>query len=182
MHSREAAFREINKFFNSTMTRKIDFFVWNSRDDAKRLFGADLGFAKPEYSVVHSHFEQTRGHELTHVISNSSRQMGARTGLINEGTAVCFDLSVRNQEQLVQEWIGKNKQPIDLKDMWTDFRKYPAELTYPLSGIFVREMLNRFGKEKFLAFFPNQTYENAKAVFGDELDALIVKTEKQFNP
>ncbi|RKD85993.1 tetratricopeptide repeat protein [Mangrovibacterium diazotrophicum] len=181
MQSREAAFVKINRFFNSTISKKIDFFVWNSREDAKRVFGADLGFARPEYCLVHSHFEQTRGHEMTHVISNSSRQMLLRTGLINEGTAVCFDLSARNEEQQVLDWIAANKQPVNLKDIWTDFRKYPTELTYPLSGFFVGELLDRFGKDKFLAFFPNQTYENAQAVFGDELDKLISETENKFN-
>jgi len=67
---RENAFRDINKFFNSRLPKKIDFFVWDSREDAKELLKANLGFAKPEFCVVHSYVQQTPGHEMTHVISN----------------------------------------------------------------------------------------------------------------
>ncbi|QGY46356.1 hypothetical protein GM418_22640 [Maribellus comscasis] len=181
IESREKAFVEINKFFESSVPRKIDFFVWNSRDDAKRIVHANLGFAEPAYCIVHSHFQQTKGHELTHVISNYSNQITQKTGLINEGTSVCFDLANRNDEKLVFDWIKENNQKIDIKDIWANWRKYPHELTYPLSGLFVNELISEFGKEKFLAFFSNQTYENAKTVFGNELDILIEKFENKYS-
>lgn len=181
VESREKAFNEINKFFESSLPKKVDFFVWNSRDDARRIVHANLGFAEPAYCIVHSHFQQTKGHELTHVISNYSNQITQKTGLINEGTSVCFDLANRNDEKLVFDWVRQNNQKIDIKDIWANWKKYPHEFTYPLSGLFVGELISKFGKEKFLAFFTNQTYENAKTVFGNELDILIDKFEHKYS-
>ncbi|TKG94006.1 tetratricopeptide repeat protein [Puteibacter caeruleilacunae] len=181
MQLREDAYAEVNKFFNSSLPKKIDFFVWSSREDAKRVLRANLGFADPKCCIVHSHFQQTRGHELTHVISNYSSPVTQKTGLINEGTAVCFDLSNNDRPQMVADWMKTNSQKVDIKDIWTNWRKYPAAFSYPLAGLFIEKLINKFGKEKFLLFFTNQTYEHAKSVYGDQLDKLIEEFEKKYN-
>lgn len=181
MQSREKAFETINNFFGSVLPKKIDFLVWQSRDDAMKILKANLGFADPQFCVIHSHFQQTRGHELTHVISAYSGKILKKTGLINEGTAVCFDLSNNKREEMVKTWLQTNNQKIDIKDIWSNWGKYPQELSYPLSGLFVEELISRFGKEKFLAFFTDQTYENALKLFGSETDNLIQEFEKRFN-
>ena len=181
MQSREKAFETVNSFFGSALPKKIDFFVWQSKDDAIKILKANLGFADPQYCVIHAHFQQTRGHELTHVISAYSGKILKKTGLINEGTAVCFDLSNNNREAMVKTWIQANNQKIDIKDMWTNWGKYPQELSYPLSGLFVEALISRFGKEKFLAFFTDQTYENALKIFGSETDTMIQEFQNRFN-
>ncbi|MFV0593474.1 MAG: tetratricopeptide repeat protein [Draconibacterium sp.] len=38
--SREKVFKNINEFFESELPKKIDFFVWSSRDDAKKILTA----------------------------------------------------------------------------------------------------------------------------------------------
>lgn len=156
VNSREEAFQQINEFFNCELPKKIDFFVWDSRDDAKKILRADLGFADPNYCVIHSYFKQTRGHEITHVISNYLAKNMVKTGLINEGTSVCFDLSNQDKESFVTEWIKKYDEKINIKDIWSNWEKYPDELTYPLSGAFVKLMIDTFGKEEFLEFFVDQ--------------------------
>lgn len=181
MQSREKAFETVNSFFGSVLPKKIDFFVWQSKDDAMKILKANLGFADPQFCVIHAHFQQTRGHELTHVISGYSGKILKKTGLINEGTAVCFNLSNNNREEMVKTWLQTNNLKIDVKDIWTNWGKYPQELTYPLSGLFVEELISRFGKEKFLEFFTDQTYENALKLFGIETDILIQEFEKRFN-
>jgi len=50
-----------------------------------------------------------------------------------------------------------------------------------LACVFTKELIDNFGKDKFLEFFKNQTYDNAKIVFGDKLDRLIEKTENEIN-
>ena len=179
--SREDAFEKINQFFNSDLPKKIDFFVWNSREDAQKLMHANLGFSKPELCVVHSHYQQTRGHEMTHVISNYTTQMINKTGLINEGTAVCFDLTNQNKEQIVKDWLKTNGEKVIIEEIWANWNAYPEELTYPLSGLFVKALINNFGQEKFLEFFRNQTYDNGKLVFGDNLDLIIQDFENNIN-
>ncbi len=181
MQSREKAFETVNSFFGSTLPKKIDLFVWHSKEDAMKILKTGSGFADPQFCVVHLNFQQTRGHELTHVISNYSGKMLKKTGLINEGTAVCFDLSDNKREEMVKTWLLTNKMEIDINDIWVNWGKYPQELTYPLSGLFVEELIKKFGKEKFLIFFGNQTYENAKTIFGVEIDILIQEFQNRFN-
>jgi hypothetical protein len=179
--SREETFQSINKFFNSKLPKKIDFFVWESRMDAKNLLSTNLGFADPGFCIVHSHYQQTKGHEMTHVISNYSTKIINITGLINEGTAVCFDQSNMNKEQIVKDWLKANDKKISIVEIWANWKNYPQDLTYPLSGLFVKELIDNFGQEKFIEFFGNQTYENAGLVFGPNLDKVIKEFENKIN-
>ena len=177
----EEAFRIINKFFNSKLPKKIDFFVWESKEDAKNLFKRNLGFSNPDFCLIHSHSQQTKGHEMTHVVSNYSTKIIKKSELISEGTAVCFNLSKKNKEQKVKDWLKANNKKISIVEIWNNWENYPEEFTYPISGLFVRELIDNFGQERFIAFFSNQTYKNAKLVFGEKLDTLIKDFENKIN-
>ena len=179
--SSETAFQTINAFFESDLPKKIDVIVWTSREDAMNLLRASLGFANPENCVVHTHYQQTRGHEITHVISYYSTEMISRNRFINEGTAVCFDLSNNDRIQQVKKWKTDNNRKISILDFWENSNNYPEEIVYPLAGIFVKAIIDTFGKEKYIEFIGNQTYEHAKSVFGEELDQLIQDFEKKVN-
>jgi len=179
--SREIAYKEINEFFKSSLPKKIDFYVWESREDAKKTLRADLGFSKPNFCIVHTHYLQTIGHEMTHIISYYTSEITNKTRFINEGTAVCFDQSNQDRLKQVKNWIAKNKKQIAIKDYWENGEKFAEEILYPLSGLFVKELIVNFEKEKFLEFFKNQTYDNAKLVFGDKLDKVIQDFENKIN-
>jgi len=179
--SREKSYKGINDFFKSTLSNKINFFVWDSRDDAKNILRTNLGFAKPEFYIVHSHYQQTKGHEMTHVISNYTSDISNKTRFINEGTAVCFDHSSQDRMQLVKNWIKTHNKRIVIKDYWDNGRNYPEEILYPIAGLFVKELIGNYGREKYLEFFKNQTYGNAKFVFGDKLDNIIQEFENKIN-
>ncbi|MDX2432825.1 MAG: hypothetical protein QNK35_17940, partial [Bacteroides sp.] len=104
-----------------------------------------------------------------------------KTGLINEGTSVCFDMSNNNRKQTVSNYLKNNGESIDIRDVWSNWNKYPQELSYPLAGLFVTALIEGFGRDEFLSFFPNQTYENARAVFGEDLDVMIEEFEATYN-
>jgi tetratricopeptide (TPR) repeat protein len=179
--SRENAYKEIDDFFKSSLPKKIDFYVWKSREDAKKILRANLGFSKPVFCIIHTHYQQTIGHEMTHVISNYTSEITNKTKFINEGTAVCFDQSNQDRLKQVKEWVASNNKQIAIKDCWKNGEKYADKILYPLSGLFVKELIDNFGKERFLEFFKNQTYENAKLVFGDKLDNVIQEFENKIN-
>lgn len=178
---REVAYKEINGFFKSALPKKIDFYIWESREDAMKILKRNLGFANPIFCIIHTYYNQTIGHEMTHVISNYTTEIRNKTRFINEGTAVCFDLSNNDKFKMVKDWIAANNKQIAIKDCWENGEKYGEEILYPLSGLFVKELLDSFGKEKFFEFFKNQTYENAKLVFGNKLDRMIEEFEKKIN-
>ena len=179
--SHESGFQKINAFFESTLPKKIDFFVWNSHKDAKKLLQRDLGFAYPNYSIVHSYYQQTIGHEMTHVISYFTTDILFNSRFINEGTAVCFDLSNRNGLEQVHNWIKRNNRKINIMDIWENDISYDEDVLYPIAGLFVDELIKYFGKDKFLEFFKDQSYRNAKLIFGNELDLMIEKFESNLN-
>jgi tetratricopeptide (TPR) repeat protein len=181
IESREKAFNEINKFFNSTLPKKIDFFVWSSRDDAQRIIHKNLGFAEPSYCIIQAYFGQTEGHELTHVISHYTSTITEKTRFINEGTAVCFDQTNQYRINKIKYWISTNDKKIEIKDIWKNGKEYPDEILYPLAGRFVQELIEKFGKDKFLELFKNQTYENAQLIYGMELFMFIKEFENKIN-
>ena len=178
---RETAFIEINDFFKSSLPKKIDFYVWESREDAMKILRANLGFAKPEFCVVHTYYQQTVGHEMTHVISNYTSDILKKTRFINEGTSVCFDLTKQYKLKLVKEWISTTNKQITIKDSWENGNEIAEEIFYPLSGLFVKTLIDNFDREKFLEFFKIQTYNNAKLVFGDKLEKVIQDFENKIN-
>jgi tetratricopeptide (TPR) repeat protein len=178
---KEKAFKEINVFFRSSLPGRIDYFVWNSREDAKRIAGWNLGFARPDFCIVHTYFQQTVGHEMTHVISHYSSNFSDKTRFINEGTSVCFDQTRQDRLKQIKDWMAVNNKQISIKDYWEHGDTYPEEILYPVSGLFVKDMITHFGRDQFMVFFSKQTYENAKTVFGDELDNLIQEFENKMN-
>jgi len=178
---REAAHKEINGFFKSTLPKKIEFFVWDSRDDARKILRRDLGFAYPDFCIVHTYYAQTVGHEMTHVISNYTSDISKKTSFINEGTAVCFDLSDQNRLKRVKDWIRTNDKKIEIKEIWKNENEHFDEILYPLAGLFVHELIEKYGKEKFLEFFKDQTYENAQLVYGMEFFMFIKEFENKIN-
>lgn len=178
---RETAFREIIDFFKSALPKKIDFYAWQSREDANNILRANLGFANPNFCIVHTYYQQTIGHKMTHVISNYTSDIFNKTRFINEGTAVCFDQTHQDRLTQIKDWIATNNKQISIKDYWKNGGMYDEEILYPLSGLFVKELINTFGRDKFIEFFSNQTYENAKTVFGNELDKMIQEIEHNIN-
>ena len=125
---REKAYQKINDFFKSELPKKIDFYVWESREDAKKILRLDLGFAKPNFCIVHTLYQQTIGHEMTHVISDFTPAISNKTRFINEGTAVCFDLSRQDRLKQIKDWIVTNNKQISIRDFWDNGAAYAEEI------------------------------------------------------
>lgn len=180
--SREKAYDSISNYLNVKLEKKIRYFVWSSRKDAKEVLKRHLGFSRPELYLIHSAYNQTPGHEMTHVISNYTKEIKVKAGLINEGLAVYLDLDDKDDRGLVLSAMKKyNIKKIDIKSFWLEWNKYSDEISYPLAGLFVGDLIKKYGKEKFLVFFADQSYKNAKAVFGDNFDDFIKEFEAKFN-
>ena len=77
--------------------------------------------------------------------------------------------------------VYKNNGQLSIKEFWKNGDSYAEEILYPVSGMFVEDLIKKFGRDKFIKFFNDQTYENAKSVFGNDLDNLIAEFENKFN-
>jgi tetratricopeptide (TPR) repeat protein len=178
MQKREESFVQINKFFNSKLPKKIDLFVWGSSESAMTTTGLSAGFAKPEYCISHLVYDQTPGHEITHVISHYSIPSVHKSVLINEGTGVYFDQTNRNRLQYAKEVIKTTgATDVKLMDMW-EARPKDQSILYAVAGAFIEYLIDKEGKEKYMQLMKDQSYENAKKVYGEGLNALIAEFEK----
>lgn len=184
MLSRENAFVKIQSFFNSRLHRKIDFYLWDSREEAFSVLNRHLGFAIGQYYLIHNAADQSIGHEMTHIITHYIDGAKSITSLICEGTAVLFDQAVsRNNIEFAKRMMKKNNIiKVDIKALWQNFFILSSGVTYPLAAVFSEKLLNKFGKEKYLEIIKTQTYDEVCSVLGKEnLDDLIKETEEIFN-
>jgi len=180
---REKAFQKISEFFGVKIPKKIDFIIWNSNEDAKKLGIKSLGYANAKFCVIHSRSNQTRGHEITHVITHYLANDQIKTRFINEGIAVCFDLSNNNRLEIINNQKEKDSTQVivSIKEAWTNPKAYPEWVYYPLAGEFVFRILDKWGKNKLIDLIKNQTYENALLIYGEELNAIISELENEIN-
>ena len=168
--TRQKAFDEINRIFNSTLPKKIDFFVWNQKENYNAYLKSSLGFTRPSLCVSHNRINQTPGHELAHNISFWRNRENVRTKFINEGIGVCFDQQKNDKFEVAK--AAYEKHPMNLIDVWKKQTDLDSEILYPISGAFVAYLFN-YDKAKFFALVENQTYENAEIIYGAQLIKLI---------
>ena len=177
-NDRQEAFDSINSFFNSELPKKIDFYVWNNFIEFSRKNKMNSGFAIPELAIVHTRHFQTRGHEMAHVISHFAEKSKSITAFINEGTATCFDLSNRNKTEMAK--LARKKSDISIIDIWKSdriFREIDPNSAYAISGAFVEFLIKEGGKENFLKLLSDQSYENAKVIYGNDLERIVKNFE-----
>jgi tetratricopeptide (TPR) repeat protein len=185
--TREESYSAINTWFGGGPARKVRFFVWADPAEAKMAGLPDLGFSRPEDYLIHSLSNQTRGHELAHVIGHHARHPVVKTGLINEGISVALDQTGRDTMERARQAVGAGDPEssawprVALRALWQDFDLLTDDQSYPIAGAFVDWLLKRGGKEHFLVFFEDQSYINARAVYGEPLELWIDEFETRLH-
>jgi len=182
--SRENAFKKIQDFFDSNLQRKIDFYLWDSREEAFSVLNRHLGIAIGWYYLIHNAADQSIGHEITHIITHYINGAKSITSLICEGAAVLFDQSEsRDNIEFAKRMMKKNNiKKVDIKSLWDNFFILSSGVTYPLAAVFSEKLLNRFGKEKYLEIMKTQTYDEVCFIAGKKnIDDLIKETQDIFN-
>jgi tetratricopeptide (TPR) repeat protein len=172
----EEAFEIISDWFAGSPTAPIRFFVWKDKAEALGANMPPLGFARPELDLVHVWSGQTLGHEMTHVISHHAMQPEHVTGLINEGISVYHDQTERDQMALARETLADGSGlpvQVSLAALWEDWSLLPQEVAYPVAGAWVKVLIDKGGKEKFLEFFRDQRLANARQAYGSDLQGWM---------
>jgi tetratricopeptide (TPR) repeat protein len=172
----EEAFAVITAWFGGGPTVPIRFFVWRDKDEATVANMPPLGFARPELNLVHARAEQTVGHEMTHVISHHAMHPEQVTGLINEGIAVYHDQTGDDQLALARAALADasaSMVQVELAALWEDWSLLPVAVSYPVGGAWVKVLIDKGGKEKFLEFFRDQRLANAREMYGSDLQGWM---------
>ena len=176
IEEREDAFTKINSYFGSSIPKKTDYFFWNLNRDAHNVGIEELGYAKPEYCLIHSLCDQSVGHEMTHVITHHLTMNPKKVSLINEGTAVHFDQTGLDKLEIAKSRL-KNKY-VSILGLWENWETLSSDISYPLAGAFVKHLLEKGGKEKFIELLKNQTFDNAALIYGEQLGDIIAEFEE----
>lgn len=179
IEERETVFEELANKFPVILPGKIDFFVWNNRDDGVTELGTTPGFSRPEELLVHCRYNQTIGHEMTHIIIHHALHPKTKSRLINEGIAVLYDYSGRLKMDDAQLAAGKLKEPVSIKEMWIRGAAFDESLLYPVGGAWLGFLELKLSKEAFRNLLQNQSYD----AYPDkvEMDNLISEFESLLN-
>jgi len=181
------AYDEINAFYNAKLPKAIDFFVWKSEGIAQKKFKKFLGFTNPKYCISHNKLTQTVGHEIAHSVSYWYNKENTRNRFINEGIGVYFDLTKTDRMNAArdivkyQRKIHRDLKNYDIRIFWKNPYEYPERIMYPIAGAFVKMLIDE-NEAKFLKLTQNQTYENAKDIYGKwHLERMISNFNKKLN-
>ena len=118
--------------------------------------------------MTHSHFQQTTGHELTHIVLEHILHPATKVPLVDEGIAVYLDQTGRGRLQLLKKILrydGINFTPFVLSN-WSS--REQGRWTYPFYGAFIEYLLEQDGKERLFRLLKDQRLEHAYEVYGQE--------------
>ncbi len=164
---RERALAAICEFVGGAPGGPIEIFVWGSDDEAGLVLGRSLGFAIVSQRRIHTRWNQTRGHEIAHVVIGEVLTPVHRTGLINEGAAVFLDQ--RRGDRFERARHGLDAPP-DVLGLWRDWH---AAGTYAVAGAWVAFLHEMGGRDRLLELLRDQTESRARQLY-PELDAWLI--------
>lgn len=176
----QEAFDELQRFFAVTLPGRIEFYAWNEGADVRRILGRPVGFAEPEQLLIHAAVNQTRGHELAHVLAYHAAKPAQTSRFLEEGTAVAFDLSGRDRVAAAQAAAKRvGARPPVIASLWSRGGSLPEDVVYPIAGAFVEHLVRGGGRERFLRLLARQTPEEARAIYGDDFDRMVTEFESR---
>ena len=173
----EDTFSRINNFFGTKLKGKIEFYVWMNKDEGELHLKNTFNYYYEKLLVVHTSTENSISYGLARILSANAVIVKKSTRLISEGTAANFDLKNSNNISKIK---GPGRANISLLSYWN--YKSRSNESYQLIGReLVHRLIDKFGKEKFMQLLEDQTYDNAKKIYGKKLDEVIAQLEKEIN-
>ena len=181
--AQEAAYAALAAFFERPLGQRPLIFLWPSRDEARRRLGRGLGFAIPQYYLVHAARDQSPGHELAHLFAHYLSGAGEKSTFVSEGAAVLLDQTDKDLTAEIRRAMAELKiKSIDVAALWQNFSSFHFSVSYPVAGLFCERLLTAQGKAALLGLLRHQPYQAARAHFGaDIIDLLIQDVESEVN-
>ncbi|SFP95507.1 hypothetical protein [Hymenobacter arizonensis] len=162
----EQAYETNNRFFQATLPRKVDFYVWDNRADALQVTGQELGFTQPELLTIHVMRGQTRGHEIAHQLMHFGLRPTQQKRLISEGIAVCFDQSGANRLQTAQQY---SNGPVDVWKMWEQPNAFSEKQLYAVGGALLEYLLAHAPEAQVKQLLREQTPQLGRQLFSQQV-------------
>jgi hypothetical protein len=177
----EAAHAFVAAWCGAAPDRPIRYFVWSDRHEARRAGLPELGFNRAKVSLVHVLLGQAAGHETAHVLSLRTIKPLSYAGLISEGLAVFLDMTQRDRLATAREALRGHDGELSVRALWNDWGALPEAVSYPVAGAFVQMLVEKGGREKFLALFRDQGLDRARGIYGEALEEWIAGFERDLS-
>lgn len=182
INTREEAFLSICETLKVNPNFKLDFYAWNDGGEVYDKYGIILGFSISDKGIIHSVFNQTIGHEITHSIAFHLYMGNKTTPLINEGVAVYFDFR-KNSKIIdrIKQFEKMKPKKVDMNELWNNWRNIPHQISYPVSGGFIEFLIEKEGLEKLILLIADQSYENANRIYNNQFGEYLLEYEEFIN-
>ena len=173
----EDTFSRINAFFSTKLRGKIEFYVWMNFAEEEIHLKNSFVSCNEKLLILHTFPENSISHGFARILSANAVIVLKSTKLISEGAAANFDLKNNNN---FGEIKGSGKSTVYLLHHW-NYNLVNNQVFRLLGRELVHRLIEKFGREKFMQLLADQTYENAKKIYGKRLDELIAQIEKEIN-
>jgi hypothetical protein len=173
----DTAYARICRYFGVTLDKKPDCFFWTDTADARLVFGSPLGFASSRKFQINSRLDQTKGHELAHVVCYQALHPILGSKLINEGVAVYLDQTVRDRLQVAKDAMAG--APLNMGDFWAN-NQNSNNAMYPVAGAFIEFLAGKGSKEQLFRLLTYQIRDSALSIYSN-YEALEDEFESKFS-
>lgn len=171
-------YSELNKFFNAQTPKKLDFYIWDNSEEAKAILKMDLAIARYSTISIHTTYNNTKGHELTHILCYWGLNPKNMNNLITEGIAVYFDQTKRDRFKVAQDLL--NNKELNIIDFWANPSNYPGDYCYAIGGALIDYLLKNGTDQQLKEILKDQSLNNARKVYKD-FDKLMLDFNKKIN-
>ena len=168
-----SSYDRIQRFFNSTLPKSIDVFVYKDHKDSNNN---PLSYTNAPLSAIHVFWNDESGHELAHVISHHI--IGGENNIhpfVQEGVAECFNLDAYSY---LEDSVIINTS---IDDLWEHFENYDKRFAYKVAKLFFLLLLRCGGREKLLCLINDQRIENAKKIYGELFSTIKGFVEREIS-
>ena|GEM_PF-3562466 len=182
----ELHYQQLQKFFNTKLSKPIRVFVYRNVDQKRSLMGAyRTQIARPWQNEIHIHGTSiphpVLRHELAHIFAANFAKgpfkVPSQAGIfinmgIVEGTAVAADWPT--DRMTVHQWARAMREekrapnPANLLSP-QGFWAQSAARAYTIAGSFLRFLIDTYGIEKFKTLYRSNNFETAYERSAEEL-------------
>jgi tetratricopeptide (TPR) repeat protein len=183
LESAETALPIITSYIPYENKKRLHFFIWQTWEAGPIIIKENIPYENYKYQIVHIHFKDNVVRSLAKIIAYNRwfPQDPVVANLILDGFGFFIEKANIDRLPEAKDQIAKLKiTSISIKNLWQNWDTLPIEVKAPLSGSFVKFLIEKGGKEKFNLLLKDQRYENAKQIYGSkQLDEIISEFEKK---
>lgn len=184
IEEQEQVIKELQEFFNIKVPFKIQYYLLDNAKQVGKYYGDNgeyNGFARyPDkiYAVYNKKVKCIGYHEDTHIVSDLFYDQNST--FITEGIAMYFDKTWwgKENEYWVDQFLKDGSYINITKLLYDEEVILKAEIAYPITGAFTKFLIDKFGKDKYITLYKNNSINDS--TFVNIYNKSLAKLETDF--